>query len=462
MADLRVSLKLTADAEGLIGEVKRSQVEVGKFTEAASTASSSLARMDALAGDVRQSLGNAAGGAAGLTAAVTSAAGANDNLAGKTRLSTQQIQALGYTASDVAASLASGASPFTILLQQGGQVLQAFPAVAGRILGVGAAAAAIIAPIAMVSARIASIAGETRELSTILRAMGSDAAVSAGQLRTMTEEAAKIGGSRADAYEAALSLARNPKIQDGELFRDILKLAPDVAAVLGVAIPSAAEKLGEALGAGAEGVKRLDDELAFLSVEQQRQVQTMALFGDRAGALNVAIRALQDRYGGAAHTMRSEWGNALHDASRAWDAYIERLANSDIAGIVARKVSEAAKGLRSALEQDRASELRGELARIDREYSQLPEKTSGVPATHEALLKRRIELQRQLNELQASESGLAGNNGSSPSKTDSLRELSKALSNVMALMDLAPSKCEFPADAISYDEMAAIFNEAMK
>lgn len=448
MADLRLALKLTADAEELVSEAKRSQTEVGNLADATGKASQALGRMDALAGEVRQSLGGAAG--------------ANENLAGKTRLSTQQLQALHYTASDVAASLASGSSPFTVLMQQGGQVLQVFPAVAGRILGIGAAAAAIVAPIALVSARIASIAGEARELSTVVKAMGNDASVSAGQLRAMTIEAAKIGGSRADAYDAVLGLARNPNIREAELFQNILKLAPDVADVLGVTIPSAAEKLGAALGAGAVGVQRLDEEMAFLSVEQRRQVQTMAASRDRAGALNTAIQALQERYGGAARTMRTDWGNALHDGIRSWDAYVEHLASSDIAGIVARKVSDAAKSLRTGLERDRPSELRDEMARIDREYAQLPEKTSGVPATHEALIKRRIELQRQLNELTKLGGDAPAGNGSKVPSVDNLRELAKELEKTMAVMDLATSACEFPVGLLPDDEVAAIFNEAMK
>ncbi|HYH17622.1 MAG TPA: phage tail length tape measure family protein [Azospirillum sp.] len=455
-----VVLKLTAEAEDFVVELRKATGEVSKLgdtgREAGQQLSQALGRLDTLADEAKQSLGAAAGAADRAGAAFGGAASANDNLATKTRFSTQQIQALSYTASDVAASLSSGASPFTVLMQQGGQLLQAFPGITGRILGIGAAAAVIAAPIGIVAARMASIGAEGRELASILKAMGNEAGITAGQLRDMANVAIHAGASRSEAYQSTLELVRNPDLRDPELFRSILELAPDVAAVLGYTIPAAAAKMGDALGKGGEGVKRLDAELNFLSVEQERQVRMLADHGNKAGALNVAIEALRQRYGGAAQTMRSEWGAALHDAGVAWDAYVDRLARSDIAKLVAGKVSDAAKALRAGIESDRASLLRAEIERIDREYGRLPEKTSGVPAMHEALVKRRIELQRELNDLTKQDNAPPANgSGGVVTQTDNLKDLSNELEKVMA-------ECEFSDEFLTCPEVVSAFEEAIK
>lgn len=392
-------------------------------------------------------------------------AAANDNAAGKTKLTTQQLQTLQYTASDVAASLASGASPFMILMQQGGQVLQVFPKIAGPVLAIAAAVAAVVAPLAIVGSRIASTAEETRTLSTVLQAMRKEAGLTGQELRNMAVASTKIGGSRDDAFQAALVLARTSAIQTKELLRDILNIGPDVAAVMGAAIPDAAKRLADGFGKGAEGVMELDRELNFLTAAQVQLIRQMEAQGDKAGALGTAMRALQQRFSGSAVAMRSDWGNALHDMGMAWDAYVDRIASSPVAQYVAQKFSEAGKAVRESLEREagttRASQLSSEIARIDREYARLPEKTSGVQATHEALIRRRIELQRELNTLTAQDNAPPSNGaGGTDATTGGMTD--RKIKEMSASFDDAAAACEFPDGIALPPGIVSIFEEKMK
>ena len=442
MAELRVALKLTADASGLNTEVNKAKVSID-----------SLARDSLDAGEsLKRSLGTS-GREAGeaLRQGLSGAGAANDDLTGKTKLTTQQLLALQYTASDVAASLASGASPFTVLMQQGGQLLQAFPGIAGRVLGIGAAIGLVAAPLAIVGSRVADISKETRELSAVLKAMGDQAGVSGEQLRLLSAEAIKAGATREESYQAALALARNPTVRGADMFRDLLNLAPDVASVLGITIPSAAEKMGDAFRAGAEGVRKLDEELNFLAPEQELQLRQLEMTNNRAGAARLAIEALKEKYAGTAKSMKGDWASAMSDARLAWDEYIEHIANSDLAKLVSAKVSGAAKAVRFSMAQargdDEAARLRDELTRIDREYAQLPEKTSGVSATHEALIVRRIELMQKLKALTESinaDSGSASPLSALSSNDVDLKSLAKVLNDVAGSIGLVTARYEFP------------------
>lgn len=76
--------------------------------------------------DLNVAAARAAQGVDKVGASVRTAAQQMPVLARGVALTRAETLALNYTLSDVAASLASGASPFTILLQQGGQLKDSF------------------------------------------------------------------------------------------------------------------------------------------------------------------------------------------------------------------------------------------------------------------------------------------------------------------------------------------------
>jgi hypothetical protein len=65
--------------------------------------------------------------------------GALQSMGKNASLSSNQLLTLQYTANDVAASLASGGSPLTILMQQGGQVTQSFGGIKNSVTAIGGA-----------------------------------------------------------------------------------------------------------------------------------------------------------------------------------------------------------------------------------------------------------------------------------------------------------------------------------
>lgn len=375
LSSMQLSVKVKSDASELHRDMGNAEAAVKSVAATAKAANDEATHYHQTL--ARQS-------AAALRQLQTDSQGKAQEIASQARFTRQQLMTLQYTASDVAASLGSGASPLTVLMQQGGQVLQVFPRAAGAVLGVGVAVAAIGVPMAVVGARMAQIASQTRELTAIVKAMGNQAGVTAEELRKMAESAVNKGASRDDAYAATVALARNRQLQGSAEFREILDIAPDVAAVLGTTVANAAEKLGNAFGNGAAGVKKLDEELGFLTVEQAQHVRQMIQQGNQAGALGVAMQALQGRFGGAAVNMRGAWGGAVDEMGRAWNAFVERIAASDIAQRVAKGAANAAKafqeGLRGNTDEENAIAATRKRVEVERELRDLLERPIKNPA----------------------------------------------------------------------------------
>jgi trimeric autotransporter adhesin len=236
--------------------------------------------------------------------------------------------------------------------------------------------------------------------------MGAQAGVTAEDLRKMADAALSKGAARDDVYAATVALTRNRHLSGADTFREILDIAPDVAAALGTTVASAAEKLGEAFGNGAAGVKKLDEELGFLSVEQARQVRQMNDQGNQAGALGVAMSALQNRFGGAAVGMRSAWGGAVDEMGLAWNAFVDRIANSKIAQQVGRGAANAARafqeGVRGATGEEEAIAATRRRVNVEKELADI----EGRNIKNPAIMGRVTFLRGEIGRLRSEEEAL--------------------------------------------------------
>lgn len=274
------------------------------------------------------------------------AATAAETAAKSTRLARHEVINFSHQIQDAATQLVGGQSPFLILAQQGPQATSAVGGV-GRALSLLATptaaavggAAALAAGFALVASRVADISAEARRLDAVLGALNPKLAgngTSDSFRRASFDIAAQTGSSRANAAAALEAAARNRRITDAALVKDIAGVSQDIAGVLGQEPARVAERLATAFGKGAAGVKALDEELGFLSPEMARTIRHMDEAGDRAGAMGRAMEDLRTRFGGAAQGMKSEWEKSTDEFSKAWDGFIERVGRSDFAQAGAR------------------------------------------------------------------------------------------------------------------------------
>ncbi|WP_019905713.1 phage tail length tape measure family protein [Methylobacterium sp. 77] len=218
-----------------------------------------------------------------------------------------QLQNLTYQVSDVVASAASGASPLTILLQQGGQVMQTFGpgqgGVSGVLSGVAEAVGKLVTPLTATAAIIGTIGGTLayaystysagqREAQMSLNGIGRLSGATVAQLNATAEASARQGEvSVASAREMAGVYASTGRIAP-QFFGDLIKIQRDYASTTKQEIPDATRELAGALANVATGVDALEAKLGPLGGGAGEMAKKLAAAGDQTGAVKVILDAL--------------------------------------------------------------------------------------------------------------------------------------------------------------------------
>lgn len=270
-------------------------------------------------------------------------------------LTRMQLLTLQYTVNDVVASLASGTSPLTILLQQGGQVTQAFGGLRGTIGAlvrsinpVYAGLALVAGGFALATARAFESDAQIRRFDVTLRAFGNTAGITGAQLRQLSRDLRAQGATTGEAGGIASALARARELPPS-LYSRVGGLSLDIGAGTGQAPAEVAAKIVDAFQKGATAIKALDDQFQFLTIEERRQITVMAEHGDQAGALAIAVTALERQFGGSFKNSLSESEKASRSLGNAWDNLLESLSKTTIIQGAKEAIAGLLNGTASAL-----------------------------------------------------------------------------------------------------------------
>lgn len=247
--------------------------------------------------------------------------------AGYTRQQMQQVQ---FQLTDIATGLATGQSPFTVLMQQGGQLKDTFGGVGGAFRAAGAGLASVISPLNIAGAAIAALATgafkgaqESAELRNTLALTGNAAGITAGAFETMAQRVAQAGDvSIGAARELGTGL-----VASGRVGSSALETVSIAAARLQAVTGSSSESIITDFAGMSSGVAAwaLEHNRAwhFVSSAQLEYIRTLEESGDTQGAMVETGRALidhlaqQEQQLGSVERGWREMGNA---ASAAWDA----------------------------------------------------------------------------------------------------------------------------------------------
>lgn len=295
-------------------------------------------------------------------AAARKAAAANDNLGKSTGIAGHHLQNLGYQLSDVAASLASGASPITILAQQGGQIAPILgeTGVMGAVRGVGQAIGRFITPATVtVGALTGALAygysawsrydDEQRAAGATLQGLGRSAGLTRARFEELAESSAKAGNvSVRQASDLARAFAATGKIGPDNIAR-LIGIAKDAAATFDEDLVQVKDRLADAFSSQA-GIDRLNDQLQFLDARTRQTIKSLFDQGKAQDAIRLAIERLPPALA------KSE--EAQGAMARAWKAIRDAVSDADHA--IGRFIDRATKGPDP---NDRLKELQENLAR---------------------------------------------------------------------------------------------------
>jgi len=349
MTEYVVRAVINADAKGLVQGVQQAETaveglkaeyqRVGRIIEATdrniqqSAAGPGVAAVAAATRNVSAD----ADRTAAATARMGSALGGVANTAALTR---QQMMALNYTVNDVVASLASGISPMTILMQQGPQLSDAWGGVGPLFasistvltpmrLIIGGVAAATVAAIAAGL----SYADSIRQLDVAVRAHGNTLGLTADAYRGLAAEMASAANvSERAGRDIAAGFVR-AGVQSDAAMRMASEAARGFAVATGTDAVEAAAELARALAQPGRGARELAEEFNLLDDATVQQIISMERQGDIMGAQERLAQAVQERFAslkGEVGLLELAFDRMGIAASNAWD-WIGKIGNSPVA-----------------------------------------------------------------------------------------------------------------------------------
>lgn len=249
-----------------------------------------------------------------------------------------QLTNLGYQVNDVVSGLAMGQKPLQIFSQQAGQFAQIWPqamVAVARSVPIIAGVTAVLLPFAAAGKRLYDIAESVRIFSADLALSADGAKYNAEQLAQATEAMRKFGISTADARELVRQFVRDG-FKTGQ-FDQLGQMAKQLDAITGEGVVAAGKRLSQAFSGSIDDVRKLDQELNFLTADQLSSIYTMKKAGDATGALSVAQKALADKLR-ASKGEASDWEQALSDLSDAWTIFSDVVGNSSVFKYMTRQL----------------------------------------------------------------------------------------------------------------------------
>lgn len=157
------------------------------------------------------------------------------------------------------------------------------------------------------------------QLNAVLKATGNSAGLTARGLEQLTSELQSKSIFDDDAIRAAETALLRFRTVQGDVFKDAIRLAPDLAAALGTDLPAAAGALGKALTDPESGMKALKAAGLSLSEQQKDLAARFIESGDKASAQRIVLDELTKSVGGASEADNKGLYGASKRLARAWE-----------------------------------------------------------------------------------------------------------------------------------------------
>jgi hypothetical protein len=308
MADLVLSIRLTADGKGLVGEVRGSAEEIRKLGQAA-TQSNTQAKSSA-----EQFTSRLKDQAATL---------------GMTR-----SQTLAYEAAQQDLTVAQRAG-----VAESIRAIDAYDrkqAMLARVRTAAAAAGAAIA-IALVGGLKASVAEAAAaeqahlKLAAVLTATGHAAGLNKSQLDAMAESLKGATGFDDDQIRNSMAVLLTFKQVQGDTFRQTITMAADLSKLLGQDLQSSVLMLGKALEDPATGLTALRRAGVSFTEQQRYSIQSMVDMGDQGRALTTILQTMRGQgIDAIASSMNTGLTGATNSATLAWTDLLKAIGQTSV------------------------------------------------------------------------------------------------------------------------------------
>lgn len=238
---------------------------------------------------------------------------------------------------DITVGLSTGQSPFTVLLQQGGQLKDMFGGVGPAVRAVVGYVGALVTPVSAVAAAVAALgfayysgSEETDRFNKAIILTGNAAGVTADQLAVMSQRIGATVGTTGKAAGALAQLVESGQFA-GDTLEQLATAAVQMEEVTGRSVEETVKHYRKIAEDPAKAIAELNRQQNFLTASQYEQIQALEREGNKREAARVAVLAYADASRQSASTI-TERAGAIE---RAWDAVWRsvRRAGSAIADI---------------------------------------------------------------------------------------------------------------------------------
>ncbi len=178
-------------------------------------------------------------------------------------------------------------------------ISSAFGSIKGLALGLGGGLVAALGFKEIISGALdAEKAGA--KFQAVLDATNGSAGVTLEEMRELASDLQRVTNFEDDATTSAAAMLAGFGNIKGDVFKNAVVAAADLAAATGQDLDSAMRALGKSLSDPIKGLMILRKQGVSFTEEQKAQVKAMVATGDIVGAQNILLKKLQDTYGGVA------------------------------------------------------------------------------------------------------------------------------------------------------------------
>ncbi|MFK7090485.1 phage tail tape measure protein [Chromobacterium violaceum] len=324
---------------------------------------------------------------------------------------------------DIAVSLASGQSPITVFLQQGGQIKDMFGSAGTALRAMGGYVIGLINPFTLATAAIVatgyaafSAHKETRQLAMTLAMTSNAAGLTAESFRSMAETVAmssntSLGSSR----DTMMALIGSGKLA-GETLKNIATSAQVFAEVTGEKGAKAAKDFEDAISGDVKKLAEMNERFGFLTAAQFEHIAALKEAGREEQAKYDASVIISQHFAEVSlqslGVIEKAWVSLINKVGSYWDAVKSigrtpelgdnlKLVNDEIAHLESES-----KGNKywASFNKERLQELYNQRAGLESDIRRLQvnaAKESEKQSVQKAGIQANMELEKKLDTLRA-------------------------------------------------------------
>lgn len=222
---------------------------------------------------------------------------------------------------------AAASGNVTMMARQGALLTNVWGGLAGATGLVTISLGAMVAVLATAIMRQESTERMTAQFSATLQGLGDSAGKTAGNL-TLAARAVQAYGTSAQTATALVQQGLRSGYMNAGNVQQSGQLALDISAARGGDPTSAMQKMIDIARGGYPVIHQLNAEWGFMSAQQEAVARGLAASGNAAGAVKVAMDALQQRYTGAYQKSLTDWDRQVNALSNTWGAFTDKLAKN--------------------------------------------------------------------------------------------------------------------------------------